>query len=937
MPIGGNADTFTITGAKLKVSGDVQVSGSIAYTTDATGFGGVTAQIDGETLNITAGKLTGVTKIDRSTAANITAITHTNVSNNTTIHIALKNTSDFKGDFVTIGTFTTDDTVKVNYTDEYVIGPGETGMLTLRKVNGVLSLFIREMFSSTATNTDTKPFYIKDGTNYKYPLYKTTGENLTITPVAINGVSYYQPSGGYTTKTRPPKGLPELIVTPTGNLAIGNNAAGTTVNYDVWGVPASFDFGSIYKGTTKKASFLLENGEASGSFTESGVTTGTSYELYIDKTDTSESDTVSVTVLNNVTQYIAFHHGEFNASDYSSAYSTVEAAATAGHVYSDTAAATEYTWGTLNSVDTSTTGQTGYSWTPPNEITGADVLMVAGGGGNGTTGSNGGAGAGELVFLPNQSISAVQQTVIIGNGGEGANIGQDTEFLSVSANGGGNTNISGGSGGGIRRDRNGSIGLSVKTGNGYGNNGGNSNTTAWSGAGGGGGAGATGTNGGGSNNNNEYPGNGGDGLNEVTIDGTLYNFATVFGGAIYGEVISGESWFAGGGGGSINGGGNGTGGGTGGKGGGGRGEGPTTGSYTSYYTEPTSGMRHTGGGAGGDLGGTSINGGSGIVLVKFTGNVTTGKTIPKLTSISSVSNAGSKTIAYTFNTQGTGIDKVTYKIGSGSEVTTASGVYTLSYTQADFGTTTMTHAYTVDSSGNQLGTKFGPYSITTKLSSLAHISTPILLFFNMGTTVTDSINNVPFTNASGSFTYDTTNNAIINTGAARMKLDFTSVRTDRATAISAFYEFYLPTNTDYGYAASLGGVHDTNSNNNDAIGWYGHDSATPITHYYGNGTLALPTAYNYSNYYGKWIKLGWVREASGNNFKVYVDGVYVHTHTPSDGSLTGTGVLSYFYLFRHACYGNENNYTTDDTISFRNLEIYQASFTDAQILEAFGT
>ena len=165
MPIGGNGDTLTITGAKLKVSGGVQVSGSIAYTDDATGFGGVTAQIDGNnTLNITAGKHLGRCKDrTRNTAANITAINHANVSNNTTIHIALKNTSSIKGDFVTIGTFEDDDDVKVNYTDEYVIGPGETGMLTLRKVNGVLSLFIREMFSSTATDTDTKPFYIKDG------------------------------------------------------------------------------------------------------------------------------------------------------------------------------------------------------------------------------------------------------------------------------------------------------------------------------------------------------------------------------------------------------------------------------------------------------------------------------------------------------------------------------------------------------------------------------------------------------------------------------------------------------------------------------------------------------------------------------------------------------------------------------------------------------
>src|SRR6056300_165168 len=293
MSINGNGDTLTITGARLKVSGGVQVSGSIAYTDDATGFGGVSAQIDGETLNITAGKTSGVAKIERGTSANITDINHANVSNNTTIHIALKNTSSNKGDFVTIETFEDDDDVKVNYTDEYVIGPGETGMLTLRKVNGVLSLFIREMFSSTATDTDTKPFYIKDGTNYKYPLYKSTGENLTITPVAINGVSYYQPSGGYTTKTRPPLGIPELIVSPSGNLAIGNSTDLTTVNYDVWGVPTSFGYGSIYQGTTKKASFLLENGEASGSFTESGASSGDAYSLYVERTDTSTSDTVS--------------------------------------------------------------------------------------------------------------------------------------------------------------------------------------------------------------------------------------------------------------------------------------------------------------------------------------------------------------------------------------------------------------------------------------------------------------------------------------------------------------------------------------------------------------------------------------------------------------------------------------------------------------------
>ena len=355
------------------------------------------------------------------------------------------------------------------------------------------------------------------------------------------------------------------------------------------------------------------------------------------------------------------------------------------------------------------------------------------------------------------------------------------------------------------------------------------------------------------------------------------------------------------------------------------------------------GGKHTGGGGGGgdhhsyNWGGV---GGSGIVIIRTGANITTGKKIPKLTGISNVTSVASKTINYTFNTQGTGIDKVTYKIGSGSEVTTASGVYTLAYTPADFGTTTMTHAYTVDSSGNQLGTKFGPYSVSTKLSNLGHISPAILLFLNMGTTVTDSINSVAFATQSGSFTYDTTNNAITNSGSARLKLDFSSVRTDRATAISAFYEFYLPAGTDLQYVASLGGKHDTTNNNQDAIGWYG--TTTLSTHYYGNGVVGLPSPqYDTSNYRGKWVKLGWVREASGNNFRVYVDGVFASTHTPSDGSLTGTGVLSEFHLFKHACYGSElgpsNSYVNNHALSFRNLEIYQASFTDAQILAAYGS
>ena len=301
MPIGGSATELNITGAKLKVSGGVQVSGSIAYTTDATGFGGVTAQIDGNnTLNITSGKLTGVTKIDRSTAATITAITHTNVNNNTTIHIALKNISSTRGVFITLGTFASDDTVKVNYTDDYLIGPGETGMLTLRKVNNVLSLFAREMFSdkaSTFTNDATngnRPFYIKDGVNYKYPLYKYSIGGSDLTSIVIGGTTYYRPSTGITTKSRPPKGLPDNTPVPSGTLKIGNNGDMTTINYDVYSTGNS-EAGSIYRGSTQKTRFGLDttHNEASGSFTDSGVSSGDTYTLYLDKTATTSTDTVS--------------------------------------------------------------------------------------------------------------------------------------------------------------------------------------------------------------------------------------------------------------------------------------------------------------------------------------------------------------------------------------------------------------------------------------------------------------------------------------------------------------------------------------------------------------------------------------------------------------------------------------------------------------------
>ena len=687
MPIGGNNDTFTITGAKLKVAQGVQVGGSIAYTDNPIGFGSVTAQIDNDnTLNITSGKNTGVAKIDRTTAATITAINHTNVNNNTTIHIALKNDSSANGSnggiFITLGTFSNDDNIKVNYTDDYVISPQETGMITLRKVNNVLSVFIREMFtadSKTFDSTKNRPFYVKDGTNYKYPLYNSGFSNSTTT--TIGGTQYHvrnTSNGGVISKTRPPLGLPDNTPVPSGTLKIGNSSIARKINYDVYGTGTA-EAGSIYRGTTQKTRFGLDttHNEASGSFTDSGVSSGDTYTLYLDKTPTTSTDTTTFTITNNVTQYIAFNHGTFTSSDYSSAYSTVAAAAEAGFVYSDTAAG-EYSWGTIGTPSSLLTGTT-YIWTPLSSLTGADVLMVAGGGGGGGHVAGGG-GAGGLLHHTSQSLSG-QKAIFIGSGGSGgmyegvaANSGNNTTFTgfdnAIGGGSGGSYNSidanSGGSGGGGGHGTSGASGTS-----GQGNSGPDSSDSNHSG--GGGGSGGAGSHGKG--------GSGGAGSDKSSVFGTTY----------------GESgWFAGGGGGGCRSSGDQAG--PGGQGGGGDGTKGDNG-------DAQSGTKHTGGGGGG-LGqgsGTGGNGGSGIVLIKFTGDKTSSlKKIPKVTGISFTSS----NIVFTVQQDsGTSITKVKYTVNGGSSVEeTIVGTLSVAHSLAASADISVV-AWAVDTSGNQLGVK----------------------------------------------------------------------------------------------------------------------------------------------------------------------------------------------------------------------------------------
>jgi hypothetical protein len=77
------------------------------------------------------------------------------------------------------------------------------------------------------------------------------------------------------------------------------------------------------------------------------VTDAGEYKLEARDANTFVMSNVYVGAVDTVPGFTAaFHHGAFSASDYSSAYSSVAEAATAGFVYSDTPAG-EYTWGTL--------------------------------------------------------------------------------------------------------------------------------------------------------------------------------------------------------------------------------------------------------------------------------------------------------------------------------------------------------------------------------------------------------------------------------------------------------------------------------------------------------------------------------------------------------------------------------------------------------------
>ena len=494
----------------------------------------------------------------------------------------------------------------------------------------------------------------------------------------------------------------------------------TTINYDVYSTVNS-ESGSIYKGSTQKARFGLDmtHNEASGSFTDSGVSSGDTYTLYLDKVATTSTDTTNA-VAPSTPALAVFHNGTFDDGGDPYSHGSITAAATAGYFYSDTASGT-YGMGTLTSATyTAASGNsngdlrnrteayTTYVWTPTSTYE-ADVLIVAGGGGGGAD-DGGGGGAGGFIENTKQTISGAQ-TIVVGDGG----IGQTDDYNQTcyAASNGSNSSISGlsltaiGGGGGGSNHNNQSTERNGRNGGSGGGTSGKNGSTAGSGTPGQGFAGAANPTG------SQHRPSGGGGASEVGTDGSTVQ--SDGGDGKSSDILGTTYWWSGGGGGAAHHQPKGSGG----KGGGGSGafgasasgggssdtngvsDAETTpGSHGSWHQRGSNAGKHTGGGAGGGSyhNGDGGKGGSGMVVIKDVGS---GKKIPKVNDVTlDLDNESNVLISI----QGTGISTVTYSVNGGSEVSTPVSQLSVAHGLTPPATATVL-AYALDAASARLGVK----------------------------------------------------------------------------------------------------------------------------------------------------------------------------------------------------------------------------------------
>ena len=289
-----------------------------------------------------------------------------------------------------------------------------------------------------------------------------------------------------------------------------------------------------------------------------------------DNTIEDEAPVVTATATATVSATVAFHHDTFANSDDPHSDGSITAAATAGHIYSDTAPGT-YTWGTLTSGTVNaasgtdsgasrgnhTPGNTTYKWTPPGTITGARMLLVGGGGGGGMN-MGGGGGAGGFLAIASKDISASEQTVVVGRGGDGSPAqsgSRNTNSMGQAQNSGhndyhtpaypgGDSSISseiayGGGTGGYSHNND------DRQHGGNGGSGGGASGYHGNNSPGGTGVSGQGNNGGNATNSNYYS-SGGGGAGEA---GTSANSEPHGGDGLSSDILGTEYWWSGGGGG----------------------------------------------------------------------------------------------------------------------------------------------------------------------------------------------------------------------------------------------------------------------------------------------------------------------------------------------------------------------------------------------------
>lgn len=390
-----------------------------------------------------------------------------------------------------------------------------------------------------------------------------------------------------------------------------NSLGGTNYSYQVIysdGSAAQGDLGS-------SVAYILAGYAPSASTTANTFSNG---EIYIsDYADTTHNKTVKTNLVgenDGVTAYMGFSAGEFLSTN---AITSISLLTSSGSNWVAGSTATLYgvTKASIGGTGSKAVGGTvttsgGYTYhtfltsgnfRPTTNISGAEVLVIAGGGASGS-GACGGGGAGGVVYASGQSFtSGTSYAAIVGaggrcasdtNGGDGSISRFGSGTVAVGGGGGGypaNGN-NGGSGGGCHRANTAGTGTA-----GQGNAGGIGTNSGGSNAGGGGGAGAVGQ-------AVTFPnsiltgGDGGAGTATYSAWGAATNT---------GQLVNGSYYYAGGGGGSS------TRGGVGGYGGGGGvNQGPSDGRQA--------GWPNTGGGGGADGSSRYGNGGSGIIIVRYT-------------------------------------------------------------------------------------------------------------------------------------------------------------------------------------------------------------------------------------------------------------------------------------------------------------------------------